>query len=278
MLLPLNILTPLIDQLFQNGYGISGCTQFTASRGTFAFNIGIYNGLVDVIEGIPTALKLVFSAGIKPEQQKDPKTGEAIRNDWGLLSDSINAHGGGMMGFIRVVGKSLKEMHDPSKPCLFYHSVGNDILTIIAAIITGGESLAASGAGSLLRTMFVTLDRLDLVSKAIGGLVKGTKYIVSPVLTPVSNAVKQSLRIVWKDVSNYSGAVFEIVVEGTVSKTNTIIRIWDAAAGVFKDFDWTLAKEAIAKVRAINGGTVEVGIGLPNLIVNPKSLPEIFFV
>lgn len=278
VLLPLNILTPIIDELFNNGYGISGCELFTASRGTFAFNVGLWNGLVDIVSSVPTLIKLVFSTGIDEKHQRNPTTGEEYRNDWGVLKDSIKAHGDGLMGFIRVIGGSLKELHDPSKPCLLYHSVGSDILNVIAALITGGESLAASSVGSLTRTFFITLEKLDVVSRVIGNLGgKAAKYVVSPVVTPVANTVKQGLRIVWKDVSNYTGAVFEIVIEGTLAKTNTIIRIWDATAGVFKDFDWTIAKEAVAKVRAVNGGTVDVGLGFPNIIVNPRSLPDDLF-
>lgn len=278
VLLPLNILAPIIDQLFNNGYGLAGCELFTSSRGTFAFNVGIWNGLVDIVEGIPTMIKLVFSAGIDEKHQINPATGKAYRNDWGILKDSINVHGGGLMGFVRVVGGSLKELHDPSKPCLLYHSVGSDVLMIVAAVLTSGESLASSSVGGAARSFFVALQKLDAVSQVIGKLGGGAaKYIISPVLTPVTNAVKQSLRIIWKDVSNYSGAVFEIVVEGTIEKTRTIIRIWDAATGVFKDFDWTIAKEAMAKVKAVNGGTVDIGIGLPNLVVNPRTLADDLF-
>lgn len=270
--IPLNWLTGYIDALFQNGYGIEGCDLFAASRGNFAFMVGLWNGLVDIFEGVPTMLKLLVSAGVKPEFQLNPETNKPYRNDWTLFGAEVGKHGGGVIGFIKLMGSTLKELHDPTKPCLFYHSVGSDIFNIIAAIITGGESLASSKVGAIIRNVFITVEKLDVVSNIIGNTGKAAaKYLVVPVMTPVAKAIRMELQIISKELSAGGKAAWKVISENG----NYIFEVLNPNNfNLYNKFAWETANIIEVPVKNVANQYSKIKLAFPNIPVTPGSFVD----
>jgi len=250
----------------------SNCPSFELTAAQFAFYAGVWDGLVDMVAAIPSGLSLLLSPMIDDAHKVDAN-GNPIRNSWGIMSDSIKAHGGGVPGFFRFIGSSLKQLHDPSFPCVFAHSIGSDAMNIVALYLTAGGSLAETVAGSAAKTFFEVIQKLDVIGQAIGkiGQVAGAlaKYTVNVVVKPALNTVTEVLEITWREVQDATRPVFKVILQKAQSagqyvagNLQVLIQVWNATKQTFEDFDWSTVTTITENVKAADGSYVPIKFGL----------------
>jgi hypothetical protein len=240
------LLEPLLKTYAPAVYQNTNATQLS-----FAVACGLWNGLVDAVKAIPDGIKLLASI----------HNSNASHKDWAILHEAIGQKGGGFGGFCQVVWQGLKELHDPGQPCVLAHAVGSDIFVLLAAYFTAGESLAGATTGNALKTLLVTLDRLEIIGKAIS---KATGFGMQVVM--------QGGKTILKFASQAGKPVFNVIREGT----KTAFQIIDATRNTFKDLDWSLGKQV--QIIGVDGKSYAYTVltnPLENVSVTIKQIREL---
>lgn len=212
----------------------------------FAMLCGVWNGLVDAAKAIPDGLKLLTSAG-----SNDP----GKRQELEVLKGEIAKNGGGFSGFAKTIWYGIKETHDINKmgPCGFAHTIGSDIFMVLAAYFTAGESLTGTASGQAVKTVLVSLEKLDVIGRVIG---KATGFALNITF-------KGGQKVLKFVIPQGAGQIVKDVISISKNAAKYRYEIWDAIANTWKNIDWGTAPELA--VQNINGQTIRASVWAQNI-------------
>ncbi len=196
-----------VDPEFSSKYGAAADIQFAAM-------CGIWDGFVGLLDALPQAAKLASMSFAD-----DPKA----KQETELMSRMIDANGGGVWGFAGMMWQGVKSQFDVKKPCVLSHALGQVAFDVLVAVFTGGTAAAGSKAGSAIKIALTTLERLDILGKAIGKVAGASMRV----------AFKGTAQVLTISVKN--GVKF---IEATFAQTSYLIKVFDATKQVVKNLDW----------------------------------------
>lgn len=199
---------------------------------TFALSVGVWDGVVGLLDALPQTIKLsTMNFAQNAEAQK-------ASTEFGKLIDD---NGGGIKGVGKMIFSAIAKQFSLSTPCVFAHSIGTVAFDVIVAIFTAGSGTAATRLGSIVRTIVVTLDKLDVLGALVGKVAQaGLKVAFRGTTKVLTFTLSKGARI----------------LEAAFENGKYIIRVLDAAMTATGQVDWSLAK--LVKLVDLNGHTYTI--------------------
>lgn len=219
------------DDNFLSIHGLSYTTHI------FALQVGVWDGFVGLLAVTPTLIQLAsMNFTDRPDAVKY-KT---------LFTQKIDQNGGGMAGFANMVIVQLKNDFSPDNKCVLAHSVGQLGFDVLTIVFTAGTASSASTVGKVVKSTFQFMERLDVVSNAIGKVAGATMKV----------AYKGTSKVFVFSVNKTSK-----VIEATLAQGKYIIKVIDATTEAFKNIDW--AKSVTVSAITPDGKAITVRIYNP---------------
>ena len=250
----------------------------TLEQINFALYAGLWDGMIGLIGGI--------GDGIKMLNMNLATANEDAKKESAKMSKLISDNGGGIGGFGRLVWDGIRSGFDTDQPCVFAHTVGEFTFGIILGVLTGGEALASTAVGKVIKSSVVVLDRLDVVSQVVSKTAGCALKITYKAGKPVFNVLYQGVKVLPKFFeAPVSGKLYSFIIplpqvnlkggieafkEAIAKGEVKVERVLDEADNIIVDEEGNILNKAITK----EGEEVELlekvtGVGslVPNSLI-----------
>lgn len=168
---------------------------------------GIWNGLVDIVAGVPKMISMLASIG-------SSKGWDDIEKIYVTMSDYKNPETGNV-GITGALSDGVSTMFDPGKPCELAHNTSGIVVGVAMCFI---NPTAIKGTfGQVIANVVKIVQRLDAFADALNPLSRISNFVLKSAGT---------------------------AMQATLKNGKLIIKVAMRADEVFREVDWSLAKTA----------------------------------